>query len=264
MSLIAKDVTVTIDAKTLVRRASLECAPGEVVALLGPNGAGKSTLLSALARRREFTGEVRLDGRALDEWSGHELARHRGVLSQEHHMPFGFSVREVVEMGLLPWRATRKSDVFDVHVRTLDYLEAVGLRSFAHRKYPTLSGGEKRRVQLARVMVQLRALESVDQARYLLLDEPLASLDIAESARVLGLVRRLADRRLGVVGVFHDINAAAGVADRIVLMRGGEILASAPPSTCLDADVLEACFGAPIQVSVDDGGVRQIRARVAY
>ncbi|QDG50836.1 heme ABC transporter ATP-binding protein [Persicimonas caeni] len=261
MSFIAKNVTVTAGAKTLVRDAALVCAPGEVVAMIGPNGAGKSTLLSALARRREAAGDVRLDGRALGDWPGDALARRRGVLSQEHHMPFGFSVREVVEMGLLPWRAVAGGPA---RVRTLDYLEAVGLRRFAHRKYPTLSGGEKRRVQLARVMVQLRALEAVDEARYLLLDEPLASLDIAESARVLTLIRRLADRGLGVVSVFHDLNAAASVADRVVLMRGGEIVAAGPPSVCLNATELEACFGAPVAVSADESGRPHIRAQLSF
>jgi iron complex transport system ATP-binding protein len=267
MTLESEKLTITVDGHTLVHDASIHCEPGQVVALLGPNGAGKSTLLGGLAGHRNTSGTVRLDGRELGEWNAGELARCRGVLRQRSHLPFGFKVREVVEMGETPWRTAgpgvgSQPSGLSSRERAMAYLESVGLESFADRQYPTLSGGEKRRVQLARVMVQIRALEQRQRPSYLMLDEPLASLDIAESARVLGRIRALGRSGVGVLCVFHDLNAAASVADRVVLMRGGEVVAMGPARATMSAEGLRACFGAPVSVSWDARGAPMIRAQL--
>lgn len=268
MTLEARHLTITVDDHVLVRDASIRCEPGQVVALLGPNGAGKSTLLGGLAGHRHSSGDVRLDGRALADWNAGELARCRGVLRQRSHLPFGFKVREVVEMGETPWRTAghelqARPNALSSRERALQYLDSVGLESFADRQYPTLSGGEKRRVQLARVMVQIRALERREHPRYLMLDEPLASLDIAESARVLSRIRALGRAGVGVLCVFHDLNAAASVADSVVLMRSGEVVAQGPTRPNMSAEGLEACFGTPVTVSWDARGAPTIRAQLA-
>lgn len=171
-------------------------------------------------------------------------------------------------MGETPWRTAgvgvrSQPNGLSSRDRALMYLESVGLESFADRQYPTLSGGEKRRVQLARVMVQIRALERREYPRYLMLDEPLSSLDIAESARVLGRIRTLGQGGVGVLCVFHDLNAAAGVADRIVLMRSGQIVAQGPTREIMSAERLEGCFGTAVSVSWDAGGAPSIRAQLS-
>jgi iron complex transport system ATP-binding protein len=273
-SLVAENLDVRIDGHLLVEDATIRCEPGQVVALLGPNGAGKSTLLSALAGtaypsgRKAARRAVRLDGRPLADWRPNELARRRGVLRQRSRIPFGFTVRQVVEFSELPWRETNLRDATpgesqnSPSLDARDYLEAVGLADFGPRSFPTLSGGEKRRAQLARVMMQIRALESrPDQpARYLLLDEPLAGLDIAESARILGRIRALSRQGIGILCVFHDLNAAARVADRVVLMRHSRIVAQGSPASCLSAENLGECFATSVQVEHDAAGIPAIRA----
>lgn len=286
MSLVAQNVTVRAGSKLLVDHASLQCHPGQVVVLLGPNGAGKSTLLGALTGDVPIPGggfrrpsarvrtpshsapaQVSLAGRALKQWDPTQLARCRAVLRQNTQVPFAFSAREVVEFGDIPWqKLARRADPFwPYRCEVDDYLDAVGLGGLAERKYPTLSGGEARRVQLARTMFQVRALEprpDVDQGapRYILLDEPLAGLDIAESTRVLGLIRQLRAHHIGVVCVFHDLNAAINVADHIVLMRQGKILAQGPPARCMTRENLVECFQTSMSVTHNDRGVPVIQA----
>lgn len=286
MSLSAVNITVRAGRKVLVDRASLQCQPGQVVVLLGPNGAGKSTLLSALtgdartlARppRRAFArnrassasapGQVSLEGKSIEHWAPGLLARRRAVLRQNTQVPFAFTAREVVEFGDIPWQkvtpAAGAPAAYAHHV--IDYLKAVGLEALAGRRYPTLSGGEARRVQLARAMYQIRALESPPPphtlpARYLLLDEPLAGLDIAESSRVLSIISKLRTHRIGVICVFHDLNAAAHIADHIVLMRQGKILAQGSPSRCMTRENLVDCFQTRVNVTLNEHGTPAIRA----
>lgn len=293
MSLVAESISVQVGEKTLLDDVSLSCAPGQVVVLLGPNGAGKSTLLAALigdirqvatarwhgARHRVLHlkggagAQVSLEGRALQYWGVDQLARRRAVLRQHTQIPFGFSAREVVELGGIPWRKiSAREDPFGRRAPdAADYLRAVGLEGLAARKYPTLSGGEARRVQLARAMLQIRALEEpragVQAAqippRFILLDEPLAGLDIAEQSRVLGLIQQLRARQIGVVCVFHDLNAAAQVADHIVLLRAGELLAQGAPLRCMTSENLAECFGVSVHISRSAQGSIRVHPVVA-
>lgn len=286
MSLMAENVTVRAGKKKLVDQASLQCRPGQVVVLLGPNGAGKSTLLGALTGDPQMIGRapsrkraphnglslgthagVSLEAQTLDAWESAHLARRRAVLRQNTQVPFAFSAREVVEFGDIPWQKLprRANPFWPYRQHVMDYLRAVGLDALADRKYPTLSGGEARRVQLARAMFQIRALESRPAAhplpaRYLLLDEPLAGLDIAESSRVLTIIRQLRARHIGVICVFHDLNAAANIADHIVLMRQGKILAQASPAKCMTRKNLIDCFQTSLDVTLNDQGIPVIRA----
>ncbi|AWV91081.1 heme ABC transporter ATP-binding protein [Bradymonas sediminis] len=278
MSLLAKDVSVHVGSKTLVDRASLACLPGQVVALLGPNGAGKSTLLSALTGERlaKAPATVTLNARALGAWRPAELARQRAVMRQYTQVPFAFSALEVVEFGHLPWQGSAANRAplgpgrFGLtRPDARDYLEAVGLGGMGARKYPTLSGGEARRVQLARALIQVRALRELPAppnvadpevpARYLLLDEPLAGLDIAEASRVLGLIAQVSARNIGVIAVFHDLNAAAHIADHIVLMRRAEIIAQGTPAACMSQQNLEDCFRTPMSVTLSERGIPRIQ-----
>jgi len=282
MSLSAENVTVQAGSKILVDQASLHCLPGKVVVLLGPNGAGKSTLLGALTgdantrgrpQRRNGAssgsapGHVSLEGQLIEHWAPGLLARRRAVLRQNTQVPFAFTAREVVEFGDIPWQkvAPRTGAGRAYEHDVMDYLSAVGLAALAGRKYPTLSGGEARRVQLARAMYQIRALESpapphILPARYLLLDEPLAGLDIAESSRVLGIISKLRAQQIGVICVFHDLNAAAHIADHIVLMRQGKILAQGPAAQCMTRENLVDCFQTDMDVTLNERGTPAIRA----
>ena len=254
MSLAARDLRYDVPERTLVDGVSLRVRPGTVHALIGPNGAGKSTLLRLLASELEpDAGAIELNGKPLADWSERDRARQRAVLPQAHTLSFGFSAAQVVALGRLPCPRHRV-EVEDGLVAAA--LEFAGAPHLADRRYPTLSGGERARVQLARVAAQV--WEPLDGAlqglpRFLLLDEPTASLDLAHQHDCLRAVRALAARGLGVLAIVHDPNLALRYADEATLMRDGRVLASGPPAEALTAETLERAYRVPVRVLRPEG-----------
>ncbi len=216
----AEGLCVSHRDRPLLWEVDARILPGELLMLLGPNGAGKSTLLKALAgERRPDRGEVRLERHRIRDWPFLELARRRAVLTQQVQIPFALSVTEVVELGLTPWQLHAPR----AHPLVESQLERVGLTALRNRSYLQLSGGEQQRVQLARVLVQLQADEDDLHGRYLLLDEPLAALDLHHQQAVLRLLRGLSARGLGILCVIHDVNLAALYGDRVLLLEQGRV-----------------------------------------
>jgi iron complex transport system ATP-binding protein len=239
VALEAVEVLVEIDGHVILGGVDLAVAAGEIVALVGPNGAGKSTLLGALAGDVARTGgEVWVAGRPLEAWAGLDLALRRAVLPQQVTVTFPFSVRDVVEMGRAPWVAVDGDP--DGAAVVDDALRATDVGHLATRRFPSLSGGERARAALARVLAQ--------QTSVLLLDEPTAALDLHHQELVLGLARRRAEAGVAVVVVLHDLGLAAAHADRVVVLQGGAVVASGPPVEVLDADLLSAVYQHPIEV----------------
>ncbi|MBM7464364.1 heme ABC transporter ATP-binding protein [Microbacterium dextranolyticum] len=219
--------------------ADLVVRSGEVHALVGPNGAGKSTLFGVLAGDVvPSTGSVSLDGHELSGIRPIELARRRAVLLQEHRVTFPFTVAEVVRMGRAPWARTPAEGDDDIAVA--DALAATDLTGLAHRTLPSLSGGERARAALARVLAQ-----NVD---VLLLDEPTAALDLRHQEDVLRLARDRARSGAAVAVVLHDLNAALGFADRVTLLAQGRVVASGPPHEVLTADAVAEVYGQQVDV----------------
>lgn len=216
----ANQITIQIGSNTILNKVSLSLHPGELLVVVGPNGSGKSTLIRALSGDIKVNeGTVSLNGKRLDSWSMSQQAKIRGTLSQNVDLAFEFSVREVVMMGRCPYR--RKKNVLQDHKIVDLAMQLTDTDSLADRIYPTLSGGEKQRVQLARVLAQI--WEPVNkQARYLLLDEPTSALDLAHQHTVLAIARHFAERQgVGVLAILHDLNLAAVYADRIALFEKG-------------------------------------------
>lgn len=228
---------------------SLEVRPGEVHAVLGANGAGKSTLLQLLAGDlAPARGTVTLDDRPLPRWPPADLARRRAVLPQHENLRFGFTVREVVQLGRLPWTGERPHAA----ARIVDAaLERAGIAALAARAYPELSGGERARVQFARVLAQAWNDDDAPgaAARYLLLDEPTANLDLAYQYDCLNALRRFADRGGGVLAILHDPNQALACADRVSLLGEGRLLASGRAADTLTADRLGTLYGVEVSVA---------------
>ncbi len=239
----ATGLEVRAGAKVLIRNMSLDLAPGDFLAVIGPNGAGKSTLLGALAGDRSLaSGEVLIDGKPLGHWSKSALARRRAVLPQHSAVAFDFTGRQIAALGLLAHR-DRLSDpqMHRLAEQALAETEALG---FADRPYTVLSGGERQRVQLARVLAQCDA-DPAGQP-FLLLDEPIAGLDLAHQHADLASARRRADRGLGVLAVLHDLNMAAHYADRVAIVEKGRLTAQGPTESTLDPELLSAVFATPI------------------
>jgi iron complex transport system ATP-binding protein len=239
----ARGVWVDAGGQALLADVDVSVPPGCVTVLIGPNGAGKTTLLRVLSGEIAPTrGRASLDGARLGALSAAELARRRAVVPQSTAVAFPFTVREVVMLGVtvpgfqLPDLAVHKS--VDAA------LDAVGLTPFAERLYPTLSGGERQRVHVARALCQLAARpRRHTESSCFLLDEPTASLDLAHQGHVLSAMRRQAELGLSVVAILHDLNLAAAVADRLVLLAGGRVAAVGSPAEVLRDEVLSAAYG---------------------
>jgi iron complex transport system ATP-binding protein len=228
----ARDVGVRAGPRHLLQGVQLRLAPGEVGAILGPNGAGKSTLLSVLSGlRAPDAGRVTLNGLAVAPATVHRLARHRAVLPQETAVAFDFRVRDVVELGRYPHHLQPSAHEATI-VRAA--MQATGVADLAERSVVSLSGGERARVQLARVMAQIWEPAADGAPRWLLLDEPTAALDLRHQHDTLGTVQRWArEQGVGVLAVLHDPNLALRYADRAWVLDGGVLQACGPPARVL-------------------------------
>ncbi len=245
MNFKAAGVSYRVNGAALVADASLRLEPGRIHALLGPNGAGKSTLLKLLSGElKPSSGQIELNGRALEAWTPRERARQRAVLPQSESLRFGFTAAQVVELGRLPCPRHRPElERKIIH----EALAAAGVAHLAARKYPTLSGGERARVQFARVMAQIWEPVELGE-RYLLLDEPTANLDLAHQHECLKMARCFAASGVGVLAILHDPNLALRYADSATLLKDGKVLSCGAPMEAITADCLEALYGIPVQL----------------
>ncbi|RXF73258.1 heme ABC transporter ATP-binding protein [Hansschlegelia zhihuaiae] len=245
----AAAVSVGLGGRLVVREATLEVAPGRVTVLIGPNGAGKSSLLSALAGDlAPVAGEATLDGAALSSFKPAALARRRAVLAQSTGLAFPFTVDEVARLGLPAGLPRDEADSV-----VAEALAAVDLRGYESRVATELSGGERQRAQIARVLAQLSAAPD-GRPRYLLLDEPIAGLDLAHQLATLELARRHAEAGGGVLAVLHDVNLAAMAADEIVAMKDGRIVAVGPPTAVLTDETVRQVYDVEASVGVAPPG----------
>ncbi|MFE6165710.1 heme ABC transporter ATP-binding protein [Streptomyces sp. NPDC056486] len=232
-------LVVRLGGREVLAGVSLTARAGEVLALVGPNGAGKSTLLAALAADLPADeGLVRVCGRPVTEWPARELALRRAVLPQSAALSFPFGVEDVVRMGRAPWAGTALEDDDDRVVR--EAMAATEVGGFASRPFSALSGGERARVALARVLAQ--------RAPLLLLDEPTAALDLRHQELVLRICRDRAAAGDAVVVVLHDLGLAAAYADRVAVLRGGGLAAEGPPGEVFTGELLSEVYRQPVEV----------------
>ena len=240
------DVTVQIGDATLISGVSAEVRPGTLTAVVGPNGAGKTTLLRAASGELAPSGgTVRLDDRPLPRVPEQAQARRRAVLPRASRLHFSFSVLEVVIMGRSPHVNGREGpDDWAIAEKALN---AVGMGGFVDRDFPTLSGGEQQRVHLARALAQVWTAPD-DGNRYLLLDEPTASLDLAHQQNVLQTARSFADEGAGVLAILHDLNLAAQFADHVVVMAEGQVHTQGAPDAVFTPPCIHNVFGWPVCV----------------
>jgi iron complex transport system ATP-binding protein len=244
----ARAIEVRAGRRSLIRDVTLTVAPGDFLAVLGPNGAGKSTLLGALAGdRRLAAGEVLLDGEPIGHWPKAGLARRRAVLPQHSSVAFDFTARQIASLGLL----AQRDRLPERRLRELaeSALAETEASAFADTPYTVLSGGERQRVQLARVFLQCDSGQLIDPsapAPFLLLDEPIAGLDLSHQHAALSGARRRADRGVGVLAVLHDLNMAARYADRAAIFEKGSLTGLGPAATVLEPERLSQVFSTPI------------------
>jgi len=238
----AHELTVGYDGEPVLRNVNLTAARGQFIALVGPNGSGKSTLVRALSRvLRPISGRAMLDAVDIYEMTANELARRLAVVAQDYTVAFDFAVRDIVLMGRAPHLSR-----FGVE-RPQDYKiaeEAMGLTHtlvFADRPITSLSGGERQRCMIARALAQ--------QPSVLLLDEPIAHLDINHQIEILDLARRLTtERGLATIVVLHDLNLASQYCDQLVLVSQGKVVAEGKPQDVVTEARIRVAYGTDVHV----------------
>lgn len=244
----AHNVSVCIGGRRIVERASLSALPGEVTAVVGPNGSGKTTLLRALSGDLPHEGRIAINGSDIAATPLWKLAQMRAVLPQAATLSFPFTVREIVRLGMVGGRSGALAGE-DARLPERA-LAAVDLDGFAGRFYQELSGGEQQRVQLARVLCQVWAPVLEGVPRYMLLDEPVSSLDVRHQLVIMDIAQRFAARGGGVLAVLHDLNLTAMFADRVVIMHEGRAVAAGPPRDVLTDAMLKKVFECPLRVGM--------------
>lgn len=252
MTLQCEGASVRAGAKCLLADASAVFQAGRLCAVVGPNGAGKSTLLSVLSgQRRPDQGRVLLEGIELDARSAEELALMRAVMPQESAVAFDFTVAEVAGLGRYPHRRHPSRAEHEIVGQAL---QATAVAHLAERIFNTLSGGEKARVHLARSLAQVWE-PRLQGERWLLLDEPTASLDLAHQHLAMRLLREWANGQgVGVVAVLHDLNLAMRYADDVIVLAGGAVREFGATRTVVQPALIEEVWGLPChQVATEDG-----------
>jgi ABC-type cobalamin/Fe3+-siderophores transport system ATPase subunit len=241
MNLALEHLTGGYGSRTLLHDVSFSLQPGEVVCLLGANGCGKTTLFKMILRLlRPTSGCARLGGENIAGWSQRRLALSLGYVPQAHTPPFAFLVRDIVLMAraahLPPFASPGKADgrIAD------EALDRLGIFRLASARYTEISGGERQLVLIARALAQ--------QARWLILDEPAANLDLGNQIKVLRVVGELAKTGLGVLMTTHVPDHAFRYASRVVLMSNGRILALDTPGAALTEAALQKAYGVPLRV----------------
>jgi ABC-type cobalamin/Fe3+-siderophores transport system ATPase subunit len=248
MSLLAAErIAAGYRDHVVLRDVELALSRGELVALVGPNGAGKSTLLRCLAGLvRPTSGRVSLDGRDVRHLDRAAIARRIAVVPQSFEPLFPFTVREIVALGRTPrlgvlgLPTALDLAAVDHAIRDLD------LEPLAARPIDRLSGGERQRAVLAMALAQ--------GGDVLLLDEPTVHLDPGHQRATMALIRRLVrERSLAALAVLHDLNLAAAMCDRIVVLSEGRVVADGTPIGVLDALTVQRVFGPDLEVGTHAG-----------
>lgn len=230
-------------------RTSLGFAPGAVTAVIGPNGAGKSTLMAvASATLSPSQGQVLFDGKSAFRSPARQLAQSRAVLAQDLSVSFGFSVHDVVSWGRTPWRGTERQQQDSSAIASA--LLNLGISELAHRPINELSGGERKRVHLARIMAQ--------ETRCVFMDEPDADLDLSGLAILDSTIRNMNSQGATLIISTHDIQRVSYFADNIVVVAGQRVMADGDIRSVVNSEILSSAYGVPVEVEWGERGVTHI------
>lgn len=210
--------------KQILKPLSLSLQAGQLVALIGPNGAGKSSLLTALS---DGVTDERVRYWQQTNWSAKSLSAHMAVLSQENHIAFPFTVEEIIELGSIPIARPKSM----IHTLIQQLMQQWHLTDLKKALYANLSGGEKQRVHLARLLLQLH---DGGHQKLLLLDEPTSAMDLSHQLHAMQRLKNYAtEQHAGVLLAIHDLNLASQFADRLILLSQGELIADGSPDEVL-------------------------------
>jgi iron complex transport system ATP-binding protein len=237
-----KTLTVTYGTHLALIDITLSVQPGEILAIVGPNGAGKTTLMRVVSGTlKQKHGQVIVDGMDVTTLSPSERARYMAVVPQARQLPQNFSVWHTVLLGRTPYLNWLGQPSEADRRRTTWAMERTQIMPLAERRIDELSGGEQQRVLLARALAQ--------DTPILLLDEPTAHLDLHHQATILSLVRELVDeRQLAVLMALHDLNLVSLYADRVAVLKKGQLSSVGLPNQVLNPEHLSEVYQVPLLV----------------
>ncbi|UXA18041.1 ABC transporter ATP-binding protein [Mycobacterium sp. SMC-4] len=236
-----RELAIRVGGRLLIDGVSIAVEPGCCVGLLGPNGSGKSTLLKTIYRvLNAERGDIRLGGVPASAMDPRSFARTLAVVAQESPVDVQISVIDMVMLGRIPHQGLGGRSSVKDRSAAVDALDTVGALALADRVWPTLSGGEKQRVLLARALAQ--------EGQVLVLDEPTNHLDVRHQFEILRLVREL---RVTTLAALHDFNLAAEFCDEVVVLHDGDVVATGRPADVLVDDVIFPVFGVHVDQTVN-------------
>ena len=259
----ADNVSFAYGATPVLREVSVAVPRGELLGIIGPNGAGKTTLLRLLAGMLEpSTGRVTLDGTDVSRLQRRHLARRMAIVPQETHLAFDYSVLELALMGRYPHLQTFELEGPDDLAIAREALAATGTAELEHRRFMTLSGGEKQRVIIASALAQFGRLsppspvppgspvpDDHEASAVLLLDEPTASLDLGYQLEIATILKTLnRERAIAMLVSTHDLNFAAHLCRELVLLRDGQTVAAGPTEAVLTTESVERLYDVDAEV----------------
>ncbi|MFL0809188.1 MAG: heme ABC transporter ATP-binding protein [Agarilytica sp.] len=249
-----REVSYVTSSRPLLNKVSLDIPSGSITAIVGQNGAGKSTLLNIVSGDLKATsGDISLQNTALHVFDRSELCKRIAYLPQNNVLNFPFTVREVIRLGRIPHSTGNVIDESIVNAA----LESMDLVHLSERLYTRLSGGEKQRCQVARVLTQIWREEDAP-SRCLLLDEPTSSLDLAHNQKLMSVIKDFSQRGVTVIIVVHDINLAAAHATNIVALKDGSLVAQGHPNEIFTSRNIEHIFDVEMNVFQDPETGRNI------
>jgi iron complex transport system ATP-binding protein len=249
MMLEARHLAIGYRNRLVGEALDLVLEPGQVLAILGPNGGGKTTLLKTLLGLiPPLAGEVRVNGKGIAQLSVRERARLIGYVPQIHSGAFAFTVEEVVLMGRSAHASLFTAPSRSDHAVARAAIDRLGIADLADRPYTMISGGERQLALIARALAQ--------QAQFVLLDEPTASLDFGNQGKVMREVRRLAASGLAIALATHDPNQALHIADHALLIKDGHRYAGGPCAEVLTPATLRGLYSAEISAVEGKDGAR--------
>ncbi|MFK7862631.1 MAG: heme ABC transporter ATP-binding protein [Pseudohongiellaceae bacterium] len=244
MTLKINKLSARISSMISLQDIDMKVDSGSVSIVIGPNGSGKTSLMRAVCGDLQVeSGSVEFNNRQMPQWGAKERATMLAILPQNSSLEFPFTVQEVVAMGRTP-HATSHGENQRIARKALELVDCEKLEK---RSFVSLSGGEKQRVQLARVAAQIWNPVPTGN-RCLILDEPTASLDLAHQEMVALMLRFFADQGVAVLAVLHDLNLAAKCADQIAVLKQGRCIVQGAPEQVLREKVLEDVFSTSVSV----------------
>ncbi|EJF86642.1 heme ABC transporter ATP-binding protein [Bartonella rattimassiliensis] len=243
----ATDICVQRGKKQILNHINLQAKSGAFTIIIGPNGSGKSTFIKALSGEISYSGKITLNGYEVRQTKTYKMAKMRAVLPQSTALVFPFLVHEVVGLGLsVNQLTTSRAELQNLIQKAL---ERVDLSNYGNLYYHQLSGGEQARVQLARVLCQIWKPIYNGIPRWMILDEPIASLDIQHQIIVMDIAKQFAHSGGGVLTVLHDLNLAAHYADNIILLKEGKIYCEGNVTNVLTTQNLRDVYHCSLNVS---------------